>query len=449
MHESTESGGVRRRPGFRSAEAAAYEILTMGLYGLMRMGHALVPQLRQRLAPRLALDLEAGAGKRLIHFHAASVGEISSAAPVVGEIRKETPGTAVLVTTMTVTGRRRAAEAVPDARTLIVPFDFRPAMRRFMDTFQPALTIIVETELWPNLIGEAARREVPLVLVNGRISARSLGRYRLLRPLVGAMLERFDLLLMRSHEDARRIISLGADPGRVEVTGNTKYDVLPAPPEAGRRAALKRAHGIDESRPVIMLGSARPGESEILLGALERLDLEVRPVVVLAPRHLETAAGVAAACRKTGYDVVFSAGGGAVVGGGAAEDGRRGPDRKQAIVVDEMGRLLDYYTMCDIALVGGTFRPHGGHNPLEPASRGAVVIVGPHRSNIEDDVVYLMSKEAVLLAGEHDLVGVIRGLLGGEAGMRELGARAAAAVQSGKGAAKRCVEAMKSRGLLK
>ncbi len=424
MHESTESGGVRRRPGGRSAQAAAYEILTMSLYCVMRMGHALVPPLRHRLGPRLALDLEAGAGKRLIHFHAASVGEISSAAPVVGEIRKETPGTAVLVTTMTVTGRRRAAEAVPDARTLIVPFDFRPAMRRFMDTFQPALTIIVETELWPNLIGEAARREVPLVLVNGRISARSLGRYRLLRPLVGAMLERFDLLLMRSHEDARRIISLGADPGRVEVTGNTKYDVLHAPPEAGRRAALKRAHGIDESRPVIMLGSARPGESEILLGALERLDLEVRPVVVLAPRHLETAAGVAAACRKTGYDVVFSAGGGA-------------------------GRLLDYYTMCDIALVGGTFRPHGGHNPLEPASRGAVVIVGPHRSNIEDDVAYLMSKEAVLLAGEHDLGGVIRGLLGGAAGMRELGARAAAAVQSGKGAAKRCVEAMKSRGLLK
>ena len=417
---------------------AAYQVLSSCVYAILRLGHALLPPLRERLAPRLALDLEVPDGGPLVHFHASSVGEISSIAPVVWEFKREFPDYARLVTTMTRTGSRRAKTLIPDACVTLIPFDMKPAVSRFVGAMRPRTLIIAETELWPNLLREAKRRGAALVLVNGRISAPALKRYERMRPLVASMLSQFDLMLMRSEENAERIRSLGADPERVHVSGNTKYDVLPGRVGAEGRAALRRRLGLAESRQVITLGSAREGESEVLLKAVRRLDSDEVPAVVLAPRHLENVGGLEATCSRMGFSVSLSSGCG---------DDTGGPG--DVIIVNEMGGMLEYYAMSDIALVGGTLRPFGGHNPLEPASQGAAVVLGPHRDNIVDDVEYLMSMGAAVMTDEDDLADLLERLLSDRAGLAALGERGAAAVEAGKGAAARCVAEIKARGILK
>jgi 3-deoxy-D-manno-octulosonic-acid transferase len=391
------------------------------------------------------MDLPERAGGPLIHFHAASVGEISSLAPVVREVSREVPGYGLLVTTMTPTGRDRAAALITGADVRLVPYDFRSAMRRFMNRMRPSVIVVTETELWPNLLREASRLEIPLVLVNGRISVKSIGRYRRVGALVRSMLSQFDLMLMRSDEDAGRALSLGADPDRVRVVGNTKYDVLAGPVPAEQRRALRKRLGISDAAPVVMLGSARQGESEILLEAIRAESMETLPTVILAPRHLENVRLIEAVCRRSGYGVALSAGAGE--SGRAPEAGEAG-GAGRAIIVNEMGRLLEYYAISDIGVVGGTFKPHGGHNPLEPASQGAVVVVGPHRDNIADDMDYLISRDAAVITDEPGLGAVIRGLLFDPARMSALAERAAGAVQDKKGASRRSIEAMKARGLL-
>jgi 3-deoxy-D-manno-octulosonic-acid transferase len=437
------SQATSKGPGLgpRSGLLTAYQVLTSGVYAILRLGYDIIPPLRPRLAPRLALDLGAGPARPLVHFHASSVGEISSIAPVVREAAKALPDHAFLVTTMTATGRRRAAEVLPEAEVRLLPFDFKPAMQRFVKTLNPAIMIIAETELWPNLLREARRRDTPLVLVNGRISTGSIRHYLRLRPLVRSMLSQFDLLLMRSDEDADRVKMLGADPDRVVVTGNTKYDVLPGPVEEAERRALKRRLGLGEGRPVIILGSAREGETEILLRGLGDLDSAAVPAVIIAPRHLENVPRLEAALGRAGYTARLSA--------DAREEGPAGllGDR-EAIIVNEMGRLLEYYAVSDVAVLGGTFTPHGGHNPLEPASQGAVVVVGPYRDNIADDIHYLMGENGVIITDGAGLGGALRDLIEDPARMEATARGAACAVQARKGAAVRCVEAMKSRGLL-
>jgi len=417
-------------------------VLTSGVYAVLKLGYDLIPPLRPRLAPRLALDLGAGRAKPLVHFHASSVGEISSIAPVVRQIAKALPGHALLVTTMTATGRRRAAEVMPEAEVRLAPFDFKPAVQHFVRTLKPAIMVIAETELWPNLLREARRQDISVVLVNGRISTRSIRHYLKFRPLVKSMLSQFDLLLMRSDEDADRVIMLGADPDRVVVTGNTKYDMLPGPVEEGERAALKRRLGLGDGRPVIILWSAREGESEVLLRGLNDLDSGSFPAVIIAPRHLENVPGLDAVLAAAGYTVRLSA--------DLREEGVAGllGDR-EAIIVNEMGRLLEYYAVSDVAVLGGTFAPHGGHNPLEPASQGAVVVAGPYRDNIVDDICYLMGEDGVIITDGAGLGGVVRDLIADPARMEATARRAASAVPARKGASERCVGAMKSRGLLK
>jgi 3-deoxy-D-manno-octulosonic-acid transferase len=439
------SRDVSRAPGPATGRAmlGVYRSLTWGLYAVLRLGHALLPPMRSRLGPRLGLD--GGAARPgdmragpLIHFHAASVGEISSLAPVVTELRRRAPGYAVMITTMTRTGARRAAEAVPGARVGLLPFDLAPAIRRFLGVARPEVLVIAETELWPNLLEEAVRLGTRAVLVNGRVSSRTIGHYSRLRPLMASVLSDFDLLLMRSEEDAARLLSLGADPADVEVAGNTKYDMLPGRAPLVEREKGRADLGIEPGRPVVMLGSAREGESEILLGALEAAGRGQAPAVIIAPRHLEVVARVEAACRRYGYGVVLSAAGGSIPAGSPGS----------VIIVNEMGRLLHFYALADIAVLGGTFAPRGGHNPLEPASQGAVVVAGPYRDNIKDDMQYLLSADAAVVTDEAGLAAAIGSLLAEPGRVEAMAGRASSAVLARKGAAVRCVDAMMARGII-
>jgi 3-deoxy-D-manno-octulosonic-acid transferase len=346
-----------------------YRYLPLPLYGLLVAGYHLLPPLRRSLRERLGLCRPPEGEGPLIWFHGSSVGEVSSIAPVVEEVRSRVPDARIVVTTMTVTGRRRAARELGGMHALTVPLDFLPAARRFIGLMKPSVVIVGETEIWPNLVVETAGSGASLVLVNGRISRKSYPRYRLVKPLFEYLFGHFHLLLMRTETDAERIIDLGAEPDRVRVVGNTKFDVLPKPLSAESRATVRKDLGIDPSRTVISLGSARSGESEIVLEAVRSALVDLRPLVVIAPRHMSLVPQLEDMCAANGFAAVTVS---------KDKPGSRADSETQVLIIGQMGRLLEVYAVSDISIVGGTFKPLGGHNPLEPASQGSVTVVGPH-----------------------------------------------------------------------
>lgn len=411
------------------------------LYGMLWVGYWLVPRARWSLEERLAIRLLPPRGRRAIWFHAASVGEVSTIAPVVAETLKARPGVPVVVTTATTTGARRAAETIREAEVFLLPLDFLPCMRRFVAAIEPSCLVIGETEIWPNLVAEARRQGAPVVLVNGRISDKSYPRYRLIRALIGDALRDFDLLLMRSERDAERIIALGAPADSVEVMGNTKYDMLPGPLDQGRRREIRQGLGIDDGTKVVTLGSARDGETEILLEAMSDPRTRSAARAIVAPRHLEMVPRIQDLCRSKGFDCELISD--LVAPAGA-------PVRKAKILVlARMGLLLETYGISDIAMVGGTFGPYGGHNPLEPASQGCVTLVGPHTRNIEDDMAYLIQRSCAVVVGEGQVPSAIAGLVAEDEELARIGRAAIGAVAEKKGVAARCVAAMATRGLLR
>ncbi|HVP56566.1 MAG TPA: glycosyltransferase N-terminal domain-containing protein [bacterium] len=387
---------------------------------------------------RLAIRSLPPRGRRAVWFHAASVGEISTIAPVVTQMKQTFPDLPVVVTTMTPGGARRAAEKLEGVEIALAPYDFLPAVKRFVAATEPACLVIGETELWPNMITEAKRQGASVVLVNGRISQKSYPRYRTIRFVMGWILNHFDLLLMRTETDAHRIVSLGAAPERVEVAGNTKYDMLPAPIPPGRRRDLRRDLGISERAAVVTLGSAREGESEIVMRGLAERVKRDDLVLVIAPRHLNLVPQIEQAAKSFGRKVTVVRG----------LDLPAGETPSEVIILAQMGHLLETYAISDVAIVGGTLRPFGGHNPLEPASQGVVTVVGPFTQNIRDDMSYLTSRSCALAVDEFTLGQAVADILADEEKRQAMGRAAARAVEDKKGIAQRCVDAMVRRGLL-
>lgn len=417
-----------------------YAYLPLPVYGCLWVAHWLTPSGRSSLEWRLAARLLPPRGTRAIWFHAASVGEVSTIAPVVTEMRKVRADVPLVVTTMTPGGAKRARATLHDVEVALVPFDFLPAMRRFVSALEPACLVIGETELWPNLVSEAKRQGASVVLVNGRISAKSYGRYRLVKVLIGGVLADFDLLLMRTETDARRIISLGASPEAVQVAGNTKYDILSAPLDQATRSGAREALGIDRASKVVTFGSAREGECEIVLSALAAAGIPALARIVIAPRHMDLVPAIEQLCRNLGLTSA------------TVTDMRAKPPqpagKPDVIILAEMGRLIEVYAISNVAIVGGTFRPFGGHNPLEPASQGCATVVGPHIANIRDDIEYLTSRSAAFVVLEPQLGPRVKDLLSSDRSLDEIGRSAVRAVEEKKGIAAKCVSVMLRRGLL-
>jgi 3-deoxy-D-manno-octulosonic-acid transferase len=416
-----------------------YRYLPLFLYWLLLAGYYLFPFLRSPLRERLGLLPPSVGEGPLVWFHGSSVGEVSSIGPVVAEIRGAVPGAKILVTTMTATGRRRAEKELDDVRALVAPLDFLPAVRRFVAAVKPYILIVGETEIWPNLLVEAKRAGASLVLVNGRISRKSHPRYRMIRPLVGYLLKHFDLLLMRTETDAERIIDLGAEADKVRAVGNTKFDILPKPLSMESRIKVRRDLGIDQSRLVISVGSARTGESEIVLEAVKSSLADLLPLVVIAPRHLSLVPQIEEVCRAEGLPSVTIS--------KTSPDGHADTETR-VLIIGQMGRLLEVYAISDISIVGGTFKPLGGHNPLEPASQGTVTVVGPHIHNITDDIEYLESKGAASVTDEAGLPALLDALARDKARRQRMAEQAIEAVRHRKGIAAVCVSIMAERGLL-
>lgn len=349
----------------------AYRLLTAGLTPLS--GYFLARRLKrgkehpERLAERRGEASLPRPEGPLIWVHGASVGELVAALALVERLRAR--DFAVLVTSGTVTSAELAAQQLPPgAFHQFIPLDSPFFVARFLDHWRPDLALLVESDLWPNLILAAAERRIPLILVNGRLSERSFERWRRLPATIEALLTRFDLCLVRAPEDAERFGALGAP--RLSTTGNLKLDAPPLRADPKALSALKSAV---VGRPVVAAASTHPEEESAVVEAHRRLRIDFpRLLTVIAPRHPHRGAEVAEIAAAHGLETAQRSHGGL-------------PNAATEIYVcDTLGELGLVYRIAPIVFMGGSLIPHGGQNPIEPIKLGAAVLHGPHVGNFAD-----------------------------------------------------------------
>ena len=385
-----------------------------------------VASFRERMG-RFPRPLNAG-GRPSIWIHAVSVGEVLAARALVGPLKERFPERPIFVSTTTATGNAIARQSLRAADGLLfAPFDWPGPVRRALQAVNPALLVLVETELWPNLIHEARRRGTRVALVNGRISPRSYPRYRRIRRWLAPMLAEVDVFLMQGEAHARRVTDMGAPPDKVKVTGNLKYDSL-----GEARPSEPLARLIGSGRPLWVAGSTAPGEEEMVLRAF----LQVRgraPAVRLhlAPRHPERFAEAAALVAAAGLRGVRRT---ALTGPWGDED---------VLILDTMGELAQVYSLADVVFVGGSLVPSGGHNILEAAVVGKAVIVGPHMENFQEMADEFRAEGALVqVASVAELAEQVATLLADPSRRDAIGQRAHVLIQRNRGAVRGTVDAL-------
>jgi len=305
-------------------------------------------------------------------IHAVSVGESAAAVPLVEGIHRRWPELGIVVSTITPTGARIVAERLAGtAAHRYFPIDLPGPVRRALDAARPRFFIAIETELWPNFLRALARRRIPAMIANGRISDRSFRRYRWVRGLMRRVLADVSVFAMQTEEDARRIVALGAPPSRVVVTGNLKTDLLPDAGEA--TSAWRERLRLGADARVWIAGSTHRGEEAIVLDAFLRARTRCPDLaLLLAPRHPERAGEVEELIRERGLAAARRS---RLPAGGAPG---------AVVILDTVGELAALYALAEVVFVGGSLVPIGGHNVLEPAMHGKPVLVGPHMSNFRE-----------------------------------------------------------------
>ncbi len=319
-----------------------------------------------------------------IIVHAVSVGEVNAASALVKSLIKQYPELPVSLTTFTPTGSDRALDLFRHAVFHVyAPFDIPGAVKRFYNRVQPCLLIVMETEIWPNLYFEARSRNVPVMIANARISEHSIKGYRRLRGMTAAALSQVSRIAAQSPMDAGRLIELGADEQKIEVTGNLKFDVNLPQSLVEQGEEIHRDWGLE--RMVLLAGSTHEGDEGPILKAFAGL-LRRFPdaLLVLVPRHPERFSRVAHQARAAGLTVSLRS------------DGISCPASSQCFVIDTMGELQRFYAACDVAFVGGSLDRIGGHNVLEPAALSKPILVGPHTFNFEEITQQLLSANAAI-----------------------------------------------------
>jgi|SRR5579863_25008 len=374
----------------------------------------------------------------VIWVHAVSVGEVLAVSRLVDEMRLRFPRHKIFITTTTDTGQELARKRFGEESVFYFPLDFAFAIRPYLRALRPELVVIAETEFWPNFLRLARTSGARIAVVNARISDRSWPNYRRFRLLLRKELESVDLFLAQTHADGTRLQSIGAAPDRVRVTGNLKFDLnLPAAPAIV--ADLRKAFSESGGGPILVCGSTVDGEEPLLLKAFENLLVaHPRAVMILAPRHPERFDAVASLLtqmelpfwRRTLWSAQNSPGVKAKPLGGGV------------LLIDTIGELAALYELADVAFVGGSLVPHGGHNILEPAQYGVAIVVGNHTENFRDIVSLFQSRNAVRIVGMAELPLVFMELLANPAERAALGQRAAETMRSQTGATRRTVEAL-------
>jgi 3-deoxy-D-manno-octulosonic-acid transferase len=376
--------------GFRALRqlySALWYLFFPAIVGRLLWRSLRLPAYRRRFRERLGYAMRSD-GAAPVWVHAVSVGEAQAAVPLVRALRGRYPGIPVVMTTMTPTGAERVRQALGDTvKHSYVPYDLPGAVRRFLDRVRPRLIILVETELWPNLIHFAARRGVPVVLVNARLSARSAARYAWGGSLVRSMLKDLSAIACQTEPDVQRFVTLGVDPKVTCVMGNVKFDLKLAASLWEQAAVVRREWGV--SRPVWVAASTHEGEEDEVLTAAARVK-ETFPdcLLVLVPRHPERFGRVASLCRRRGYQVVLKS------------EKRPCSAETNVFLGDSMGELPLFYAASDVAFVGGSLVPVGGHNVVEPAALGVPVLFGPHVFNFESICAMLLEAGVGTVVGD-------------------------------------------------
>jgi 3-deoxy-D-manno-octulosonic-acid transferase len=362
-------------------------------------------------------------GQPAIWVHAVSVGEVQASAALVRALLDRHPGVPLVLTTMTPTGAERARALFGDrVMHAFVPYDLAGAVRRFMDQVRPKIALILETELWPNLWNECGRRRIPLVLSSARVSPRSVRWYRRLTPLFREVLSHGVVIAAQTPDDAGRFRSLGAAPGRTHVTGNIKFD-FDLPPGVGPRgAAFRASHAA--GRPVWVAASTHEGEEEQVLAAHRQVCQRFPDaLLLLVPRHPQRFAAVRDLVQRQGFGLVTRSSG-EVAGPGTG-----------VFLGDSMGELMTFYAAADVAYVGGSLVPIGGHNLLEPAALALPLVTGPRNENAADIAALMAECGALQVVPDADgLARAVSALLDDPAGRARRGQAAQAALAANRGA---------------
>ncbi len=372
-------------------------------------------------------------GDRSVWIHAVSVGEVLAARPLVPVLRERFPAHRIFLSTTTMTGNVVAKKSVRGVDGLFyAPLDFPHPVRRALEVLNPSLLVLVETELWPNLVHEAKRRGARIALVNGRISPRSFPRYHRVRRFLSPLLSEIDLFLMQGDVHAERVRALGAAADRVHVTGNLKFDAV----EPGRLPErLARLLQGGEPRPLWVAGSTVGGEEELVLSAYHRVRERVpKARLLVAPRHPERFPLVPPLVEAAGFRCLRRS----ALDPAAWRDG-------EVLLLDTLGELAQVYALASVVFVGGSLVPSGGHNILEPAVAGKAVVVGPHMENFQEIADQFRSESAMVQVSSPDeLAREVSALLLDDERRRGLGERARELVDRNRGAVSRTVDALSS-----
>jgi 3-deoxy-D-manno-octulosonic-acid transferase len=320
-----------------------------------------------------------------IWFHAVSVGEVKSLAPIVADLGRRRPGWEIVVSTTTSTGLSVARQTYPDLITFYAPLDFTWAVKRAVARIRPSVLALVELELWPNLVWAAKRSGARVVIINGRLSLRSHRSYRKIRGPLGPTLLRLDVVAAQSEEYASRFEDLGVPRPRVKVTGSVKYDGLERDRDNPKTVALRKALGLSASELVFVAGSTMEGEEAAALAAYRGARARhPRLRLVLVPRHAERFDKVAGWLDAQGERVVRRSQG---------ASSSKGSARSPVVLVDTVGELSAVWGLADVAFVGGSLFPgRGGQNMMEPAAFGASVLFGPYTENFSEAVDGLLAR---------------------------------------------------------
>jgi 3-deoxy-D-manno-octulosonic-acid transferase len=403
--------------------SAPWWLLEMLRHGKYRAG------LGERLG-KVPDRLRHPAAANTIWIHAVSVGEVLAISRVIGELRSELPAWRIVVSTTTDTGQKLARERFGENNVFYFPVDLPFAVRAYLQALGPKLLVLAESEFWPNLLHWARLSGAAVAVVNARVSDRSLPRYLRFQELLRPVMQNVQLFLAQSEEDARRLVQMGAPAERVQASGNLKFEVKPPlrPPIAAVFSAIKR----EENGPLLVAGSTLDGEEAMLVEMFRQvLPRYPKAVMVLAPRHPERFDVVAALLELSGLRYQRRS---------QWKAGR--PTAGDVFLLDSIGELASLYEFAEVAFVGGSLVPRGGHNVLEAAQFGTPILVGPYTENFRDIVDVFRDADALRVVTPQSLTATVLQLLEDPDERAALGRRAFEVLRSQRGATERTVSAL-------
>lgn len=370
--------------------------------------------------------------KPVIWVHAVSVGEVEACKPLVSALKAEYPNHQLLITTMTPTGSERVkANFQGSVAHCYFPYDLPFAINKFLDSVHPEFGILMETEIWPNMIHHCHQRNIPLVLANARLSERSKKGYQRFTDFSKSTLNKLTLIAAQNETDRQRFQELGVPKQRIFAIGNLKYEIsLPA--SVKEQAESMRAMW-DSNRPVWIAASTHEGEDEMILNASRQIR-SVFPdlLVIIVPRHPERFDRVTAQCQRSGFITL------------RRSEHKPCSSNVQVLMVDTMGELVLFYATADVAFVGGSLVPHGGHNILEPAALGRATITGPHYFNFQTITDQFLDANALLRVDDTEqLASTVIELLQNPTKRAEMGEASLNLIRKSQGASSRVINLVK------